>query len=153
MSTIRRWAGHDAAIAQRETEIQKLERLVWDAIYALQKAGLDVEAARLRRAVQRKWIGSAARSKRRRTIADLGGSEQIQAKTSPRPFRGGQSPGKIRKACNSHVASNLSHPCGGSYAFYSPQVRPVRPPSVQSGSTVKFTVLHESVKKSGGAPG
>jgi len=50
---IRQWAGHDAAIAQREAEIQKLERLVWDAIYALQKAGLESEAGRLRRAVQK----------------------------------------------------------------------------------------------------
>ena len=44
---------HDPAIAQREAEIQKLERLVWDAIYALQKAGLDAESARLRRAIER----------------------------------------------------------------------------------------------------
>ena len=50
---IRQWAGHDAAIAQREAEIQRLERLVWDAVYALQKAGLDSQAARLRRAVER----------------------------------------------------------------------------------------------------
>lgn len=49
---IRQWAGHDAALAQREEQIQRLERLVWDAVYALQKAGLDNEAARLRRAVQ-----------------------------------------------------------------------------------------------------
>ena len=48
---IRQWAGHDAAIAQREAEIQRLERLVWDAIYALQKGGLDAESARLRRAL------------------------------------------------------------------------------------------------------
>jgi hypothetical protein len=48
---IRQWAGHDAAVAQREAEIQRLQRLVWDAIYALQKAGLDREAARLRRAI------------------------------------------------------------------------------------------------------
>ena len=48
---IRQWAGHDAAVAQREAEIQRLERLVWDAIYALQKAGLEREASRLRRAV------------------------------------------------------------------------------------------------------
>src|SRR4051812_44882720 len=47
----RQWAGHDAAVAERELQIQKLERLVWDAVYALQKAGLDQEAARLRRAV------------------------------------------------------------------------------------------------------
>jgi hypothetical protein len=50
---VRQWAGHDAAIAQREAEIEKLERLVWDAVYALQKAGLDSEAARLRRAVEK----------------------------------------------------------------------------------------------------
>ena len=46
---IRQWTGHDPAIAQRKAEIQMLERLVWDAIYALQKAGLDSEASRLRR--------------------------------------------------------------------------------------------------------
>jgi hypothetical protein len=51
---LRQWAGHDAAVAQREAEIQRRERLVWDAIYALQKAGLDSEAARLRRAVERR---------------------------------------------------------------------------------------------------
>jgi hypothetical protein len=50
---IRQWTGHDPAVAQREAEIQRLERLVWDAVYALQKAGLDREAARLRRAVER----------------------------------------------------------------------------------------------------
>jgi len=50
---IRQWTGHDPAIAAREDEIKKLERLVWDAIYALQKAGLDKEAARLRRAIGR----------------------------------------------------------------------------------------------------
>lgn len=50
---IRQWAGRDAAIAQREARIEQLERLVWDAIYALQKAGLDREVDRLRRAVQR----------------------------------------------------------------------------------------------------
>lgn len=51
---LRQWAGHDAAVAQRETEIQRLERLIWDAIYALQKAGLDNEAAKLRRAIKRR---------------------------------------------------------------------------------------------------
>lgn len=50
---IRQWAGHDAAVAQRDAEIQKLERLVWDAIYALQKAGLDSQAARLRRTIEK----------------------------------------------------------------------------------------------------
>ena len=48
---IRQWAGHEPAVAQREAEIQRLERLVYDAIYALQKAGLDREAARFRRAL------------------------------------------------------------------------------------------------------
>ncbi|WP_447602910.1 hypothetical protein [Nitrospira sp. Nam80] len=48
---IRQWAGYDAAIAQREARIQQLERLIWDAIYALQKAGLDREVDRLRRAI------------------------------------------------------------------------------------------------------
>jgi hypothetical protein len=51
---LRDWAGHDAAIAQREAHIEKLERLVWDAIYALQKAGQDDAAARLRRAMDRR---------------------------------------------------------------------------------------------------
>ncbi len=46
---IRQWTGHDPAVAAREGHIQRLERLVLDAIYALQKAGLDSEAHRLRR--------------------------------------------------------------------------------------------------------
>jgi len=50
---IRQWTGHDPAVAQREAHIQRLERLVWDAIYALQKAGLDSESHRLRRALGR----------------------------------------------------------------------------------------------------
>lgn len=41
-------------VPPREAEIQLLERLVWDAIYALQKAGLDSESSRLRRAIERK---------------------------------------------------------------------------------------------------
>ncbi len=49
---LRQWAGYDAAVAQREAEIQRLERLVWDAIYVLQKAGLDREASKLRRAIE-----------------------------------------------------------------------------------------------------
>jgi hypothetical protein len=49
---VRQWAGHDAAVAAREAQIQKLERLVWDAVYALQKAGLDREAAKLRRVLE-----------------------------------------------------------------------------------------------------
>lgn len=50
---IRQWTGHDPAIAQREAQIQRLERLVWDAVYALQRVGADSEAHRLRRALQR----------------------------------------------------------------------------------------------------
>jgi hypothetical protein len=50
---IRQWAGHDAAVAQREAEIERLERLVWDAFYALQRAGLDKEAAKLRHAIEK----------------------------------------------------------------------------------------------------
>ena len=48
---IRQWCGQDAAIAARENRIAELERLVWDAIYVLQKAGLDGEANKLRRTV------------------------------------------------------------------------------------------------------
>jgi hypothetical protein len=47
---IRQWTGA-AANTQHETRIEKLERLVWDAIYALQRAGVDDEAARLRQAL------------------------------------------------------------------------------------------------------
>jgi hypothetical protein len=50
---LRQWAGYDAAVAQREKEIKKLERLIWDAIYTLQKAGLDSEAAKLRLVFER----------------------------------------------------------------------------------------------------
>ena len=46
---IRQWTGHDPAVAAREDHIQRLERLVLDAIYTLQKAGLDSEAHKLRR--------------------------------------------------------------------------------------------------------
>ena len=50
---MRQWAGHDAAIAQREAEIRRLERLLWDVVYALQKAGLNSDAARLRQAIEK----------------------------------------------------------------------------------------------------
>jgi hypothetical protein len=52
LALIRQWTGYDPAVAPREAEIQKLEHLVWDAIYALQKAGLDSDTARPRRAIQ-----------------------------------------------------------------------------------------------------
>ena len=51
---IRQWTGHDPAIAAREERIERLERLVYDAIYALEKKGLDDEARRLRRAIERR---------------------------------------------------------------------------------------------------
>ncbi len=51
---IRQWTGHAPAIAAREERTRQLERLVWDAIYALQKRGLDDEAKRLRRAIERR---------------------------------------------------------------------------------------------------
>jgi len=47
-SDIRQWCGFDASMAERDKRIEVLERLVWDAIYALQKAGLNSEAIRLR---------------------------------------------------------------------------------------------------------
>jgi len=50
---VRQWAGHDAAIAIREERIQKLERVVWDAVYVLQRGHMDKEADRLRRALER----------------------------------------------------------------------------------------------------
>jgi hypothetical protein len=50
---VRQWTGHDPAISQREAEIARLERLVWDAVYALQKAGLDKPAAKLRLALEK----------------------------------------------------------------------------------------------------
>jgi len=48
---VRQWCGPGAAVAAREARIASLERLVLDAVYALQKAGLDGEANRLRRAL------------------------------------------------------------------------------------------------------
>jgi len=51
---VRQWTGHDPAVAARKATILKLKRLVWDAIYVLQKAGLDSEAARPRRAIQKR---------------------------------------------------------------------------------------------------
>lgn len=50
---VRQWAGMDKAVAERESQVQRLERLVWDAIYALQQAGLDNDASRLRKALKR----------------------------------------------------------------------------------------------------
>ena len=49
---VRQWCHNDAFTAAREKEIGTLVQLVWDAIYALQKAGADEEAARLRRVLE-----------------------------------------------------------------------------------------------------
>ena len=51
MGLTRQWCGQDAAIVARETRIAELERLVLDAAYALQKAGLDREASKFCRAL------------------------------------------------------------------------------------------------------
>jgi hypothetical protein len=50
---IRQWCGMDAAVAERQKRIKMLEGLVWDAIYALQRAGLDGKAIRLRSAISK----------------------------------------------------------------------------------------------------
>jgi hypothetical protein len=50
---IRQWCGMDAAVAARQKRIEMLKGLVWDAIYALQKAGLDSEAIRLRSVISK----------------------------------------------------------------------------------------------------
>jgi hypothetical protein len=49
---LRQWCHNDALTAAREKEISTLVQLVWDAIYALQKAGADEEAARLRHVLE-----------------------------------------------------------------------------------------------------
>jgi len=49
---VRQWCHNDAFTAAREKEIGTLVQLVWDAIYALQKAGVDEEAARLRHVLE-----------------------------------------------------------------------------------------------------
>jgi len=50
---IRQWCGSDAALATRDKKIEMLERLLWDAVYALQKAGDDSAASKLRRAMEK----------------------------------------------------------------------------------------------------
>ena len=50
---LRQWCHNDAFTAAREKEINTLVRLLWDAIYALQKAGADDEADRLRHVLER----------------------------------------------------------------------------------------------------
>jgi hypothetical protein len=50
---IRQWTGYDAAIVQKEAQIQRLERLVLGAICALQRGGLDDAINRLHRVLPR----------------------------------------------------------------------------------------------------
>jgi len=50
---IRQRCGSDAIVAAWDKQIEAIERLVWDAVYALQKEGLDSEAIRLRRALEK----------------------------------------------------------------------------------------------------
>lgn len=49
---LRQWCHNDAFTAAREKEISTLVQLVWDAVYALQKAGAHEEAARLRHVLE-----------------------------------------------------------------------------------------------------
>jgi hypothetical protein len=49
---VRQWTGPDAVVVQRDEYIKQLERLVWDAVYVLQKVGAENEAAKLRRAMR-----------------------------------------------------------------------------------------------------
>jgi hypothetical protein len=49
---VRQSSDVDAAIAIREKRISDLERLVWDAVYVLQKAGHYQETAALRRKLE-----------------------------------------------------------------------------------------------------
>lgn len=49
---VRQWCGHDAAIAAREQRISYLEKLLWDAVYVLQKSGQDLVAAKLRKRLE-----------------------------------------------------------------------------------------------------
>lgn len=49
---LRQWCGNDAPIAAREKRIHRLEGLLWDAVSALQKAGADDEATRIRHVLE-----------------------------------------------------------------------------------------------------
>lgn len=50
---LRQWAGHDVVVVELEERVERAERIAMDAVYALQKAGLDTEAERLRRKLGR----------------------------------------------------------------------------------------------------
>jgi hypothetical protein len=49
---LRQWCRTDASSPTREKQIDTLVRLLWDAIYALQKAGVNDEADRLRHVLE-----------------------------------------------------------------------------------------------------
>jgi hypothetical protein len=49
---VRKWAGEDEPLTRRDKDIERLGRLVIDAIYALRAAGNDKEATRLDRKLQ-----------------------------------------------------------------------------------------------------
>jgi hypothetical protein len=46
---VRQWAGFDEAVASREREIERLRRVVSDAVYMLKRHGLDDDVRRLER--------------------------------------------------------------------------------------------------------
>jgi len=50
---LRQWAGHDVVVAELQDRVDRAERITLDALYVLQKAGLDREAERLRRKLGR----------------------------------------------------------------------------------------------------
>lgn len=57
---VRRWAGVDTTAHSHLTVSERLRRLVWDAVYALQEAGVDDEAKRLRHVLQTELRGGDA---------------------------------------------------------------------------------------------
>ena len=46
---VRQWAGFDEVVASREREIERLRRVVSDAVYMLKRHGLDDDVRRLKR--------------------------------------------------------------------------------------------------------
>jgi hypothetical protein len=49
---VRQWAGLDRALAERDEEIERLRRIVWDAIHVFRREHHDSEADRLERALK-----------------------------------------------------------------------------------------------------
>jgi hypothetical protein len=50
---LRQWAGHDTVVADLKARVDRAERIALDAVYILQKAGLDRQAEDLRRKLGR----------------------------------------------------------------------------------------------------